>query len=115
MLSSVCNADQPNSIKVDVIAKLQSMGGAKDMFTEVCKLIRLLLTIPVSSTTAERSFSALRRLKSYIRSTMTAARLSHIALLHIHQQRTDKLCDSDIVQAFVCSVDVRKDTFGACC
>jgi len=88
------------------------MGAAREMFTEVCRLIRLLLTIPVSSATAERSFSALRRLKTYTRSTMSAARLNHVALLHIHQNRTEELLDDNIVITFVHAVDVRQDTFG---
>ena len=112
MLSSLSSGYQPNSV-TDVIDKLQNMGAAREMFTEVCKLIRLLLTIPVSSATAERSFSALRRLKSYTRSTMSAARLNHVALLHIHQNRTaDELLDDNIVSTFVHAVDVRQDTFG---
>ena len=74
--------------------------------------ICLLLTIPVSSARAERSFSALRRLKTYTRSTMTAARSNHVALLHIHQNRTGELSDSDSVREFVSAVDVRQDTFG---
>ena len=111
MLSSVCSGDQPTSI-TDVIDKLQNIREAKEMFTEVCKLIRLLLTIPVSSATAERSFSTLRRLKTYTRSTMSAARLNHVALLHIHQNGTDELEDDDIVREFVCAVDVRHDMFG---
>jgi len=110
MLSSVCSGDQPSSIQ-DVIDKLQNMG-ERVQFTEVCKLICLLLTIPVSSATAERSFSALRRLKTFTRSTMSAAHLNHVALLHIHQNRTDKLNDDDIARAFVSAVDVRQDTFG---
>ena len=78
------------------------------MFTEVCKLVRLVLTIPATSATAERSFSALRRLKTYTRSTMTAARLCHLAMLHVHQERTDKLNDEEIVQLFLSGVPSRE-------
>ena len=41
------------------------------MFPAVEKLLRLLLISPASSCEAERSFSALRRLKTWLRSTMT--------------------------------------------
>ena len=57
VLSSVCSGNQSANVK-DVIYKLKNMGEAKEMFTEICKLIRLLLAIPVSSATAERSFLA---------------------------------------------------------
>ena len=39
---------------------------AKDMFSEVDKLLRLFLIIPVTTCNAERSFSALRRMKMYL-------------------------------------------------
>ena len=38
--------------------------------------------------TAERSFSALRRLKSYLRSTMGQERLNNIAILNVHNDIT---------------------------
>ena len=48
-----------------------------------------LLTYPVSTCTAERSFSSLKlkRLKSPLRSTMTDERLSSLAILHIHKHK----------------------------
>ena len=36
---------------------------------------------------AERSFSGLRRLKTWLRSTMMQKRLNGIAVCHIHQER----------------------------
>ena len=45
----------------------------------------VLLTMLVASTTAERSFSVLRCLKSYVRSTMKNDRLSSLGLVHIHR------------------------------
>ena len=58
MLSSLSSGYQPNSVK-DVIDKLQNMGAAREMFTEVCKLIRLLLTIPVSIVQRQKVHSRL--------------------------------------------------------
>ena len=43
-----------------------------------------MLVLPVTSCEAERSFSALRRIKNYLRSTMTEERLTGLALLNIH-------------------------------
>ena len=39
---------------------------AKNMLSEVDRLLRMYLTIPVTSATAERTFSSLRRLKNYL-------------------------------------------------
>ena len=48
--------------------------------------LSVLLTIPVASVTAElRSFSVLRCLKNYVRSTMKNDRLSSPGLVHIHR------------------------------
>ena len=60
----------------DVVIYLKTNRNLVDLITESIKLIRLLLTIPASSCTAERSFSALRRLKNYLRSSMKANRLT---------------------------------------
>jgi hypothetical protein len=44
------------------------------MFPSVSKLMIIFATLPVTTATAERSFSTLRRLKSYLRATMTEER-----------------------------------------
>ena len=46
-----------------------------------------LLTYPVSTCTAQRSFSSMKRLKTPLRSTMTDERLSSPAILHIHKHK----------------------------
>jgi len=55
------------------------------MFPQVAALIRLLLVNPASSTTAEQSFSSLRRLKTYLRSTCVQRRLNNLAICHDHK------------------------------
>ena len=51
----------------DLISEMKGMGKGRLFYADVNNLIRLLLTIPVSSATAERSFSELRRLKTFTR------------------------------------------------
>ncbi|XP_046684428.1 52 kDa repressor of the inhibitor of the protein kinase-like [Homalodisca vitripennis] len=58
----------------------------KDMFPNIHILLKILCTIPVTTSTAERSFSTLRRLKTYLRNTMGANRLSGLAALNIHRE-----------------------------
>ena len=41
--------------------------------------------MPVASATADRSFSVLRRLKTYARPTMKNDRLSSLRLIYIHR------------------------------
>jgi hypothetical protein len=50
-------------------------------FPNLFKFCQLVLTLPVSSASAERSFSTLKRVKTYLRSSMTDNRLNHLCLL----------------------------------
>ena len=45
------------------------------LYPNIYRALAILLTMPVSTATAERSFSAMRRLKPYLRSTMLTNRL----------------------------------------
>ena len=57
-------------------------------------LLRIFATIPASVAEAERSFSALKLSKTYLRSTMTEERVSALALAYIH---SDMKLDSDVI------------------
>lgn len=56
-----------------------------DAFPNVHKILRIMSVLPVTTTTNERSFSTLRRLKTYLRSTMGEERLNGLASLNIHR------------------------------
>ena len=47
---------------------------------------RIMLTIPVSVASTERSFSKLKLIKSYLRLTMSQQRLNGLALLYIEKK-----------------------------
>jgi len=61
------------------------------MFNQVERVLRLLLVMPASSCSAERSFRALRRLKTWLRNSMTQNRLNAVAVCHVHQHYLDDL------------------------
>ena len=48
--------------------------------------LRLYLTIPVTVASAERSFSKLKIIKNYLRSTMSQGRLASLAILSIEEE-----------------------------
>lgn len=85
--------------------------GLKGLFTEVVKATKLFYTLPVTTCTAERSFSALRRLKTYLRSTMSAQRLNHLAVLYVHKEYTDQIDLKKITNAFISACDRRSGVF----
>ena len=61
----------------------------EDYFPDMNEFFQLILSLPVGSYSCERSFSALRRLEIWTRSTMIASRLIGLALMFVHKQRTD--------------------------
>lgn len=71
----------------------------------VCRVFQLLLIMPATNATSERSFSALRRIKTYLRSTMSQARLNHLMVLHYHQDLTDNLDLKEVGNDFICAND----------
>ena len=85
---------------------------AKTMLCEVHQIIKIYLTVPVTSATAERSFPTLRRVKSYLRTTMTEKRLNHLILLHSHKHRTDELSVVEVAKELSLRNDRRKEFFG---
>ena len=83
-----------------------------EVMSQVSKLMRLLLVMPATNPTSERSFSALRRIKTYLRWTMSQQRLNHLTLLHIHKNRTESLNLVDVANDFIAGNDHRKHVFG---
>ena len=73
----------------------------EDMYPNIRVLLIIGCTLPVSSAEAERSFSGLRRIKSYLRNRMSDERLSGLALMHLHH-------DLDIDVDEICTIFVTK-------
>lgn len=73
----------------------------RELLPSVHNLLRFFLTVPVTSSTSERSFSALKRLFTYLRSSMTEIRLNNCLLLHIHRDITDSLDLTTAAKEFV--------------
>jgi hypothetical protein len=71
--------------KPSTLAKTLSLTN-KDLYPFIYTIPSILVTMPSSSATAERSFSAMKRIKTYLRSTMGNGRLSSLALLHVHRE-----------------------------
>ena len=65
------------------------------MLPELCTAIKILAVIPATSCCAERSFSLLRRLKTYLRNSMGQER-SNLALLHIERDYANKVMNEDM-------------------
>ena len=73
----------------------------KTILSEIDKVLKLYLTLPLTSATAEWCFFSLRRLKSHLRLTMTQKCLNQLMLLYAHNERLDQLQLQDIAKEFI--------------
>src|ERR1700733_4873496 len=69
-------------------------------FPNLLKCMQVALTLPVTSSTCERSFSAMKLLKSFLRNKMSDERLSNMATLFISKDRVKRLDKNDIINRF---------------
>ena len=56
------------------------------IFPSTYKLLQILAILPVTTESSERSFSTLKRLKTYLRNTIGENRLNNLVLLNIHRE-----------------------------
>ena len=98
-------AELPESTKLNLeicTRMLRSMiPEMRAMFPNVESLVRLLLVNPASSATAERSFSGLRRLKTYLISSCGQLRLNNVAICHVHKDILDNNDISSLMNELV--------------
>ncbi len=82
-----------------------------DLLCQVSKLLVLLLVMPATNAQSERSFSAVRRVKTYLRLTTTQQRLNNLMVLHVHKSCTDALDLFAVANEFIDGSDHRKFFF----
>ena len=73
----------------------------KKSFPNIFNLLIIYLTSPLANVTAERAFSGLRRIKTYLRSTMDQNRLSSLAILNIENGNIDLIDIDEVLEEFV--------------
>ena len=97
----------------DIVVKIKELPTPeRKMINEVFSVCKLLLVNPATSASGERSFSTARRLKTWLRSTMTQERFSNLKILNSHKERTERLSLVDIANEFADRNDDRKRNFG---
>ncbi|XP_048514985.1 zinc finger MYM-type protein 1-like [Athalia rosae] len=69
-------------------------------FPNVEIILRIYLTLPVSNATGDRSFSVLKRVKNYLRSTLSQEKVSSLALLCIEKDVFNGIDYEDIINTF---------------
>ena len=105
----------PAEIKtiVDILLYIKELPPSeKELLNQIIVLVKLILVMPATNSTSERSFSAMRRVKTYLRSTMLQERLNHLMLLHVHKELTDNLNMTKVGNEFIKSSERRIHVFG---
>jgi len=82
---------------LQVLCTLKKCNGA---FPNLSVAIRIMLIIPITSAGAERSFSKLKIIKNYLRSSMSQDRLSGLATLAIEKELAENVNYETIIEHF---------------
>ena len=70
------------------------------IFPNCCVALRIYCTLPVTVAEAERSFSVLKRIKNYLRSTMCQMRLTSLGTLAVESELAKQLDFNEIIETF---------------
>ena len=85
-----------------IIKKLQDMSRNRDLFlSEVGKIVKLLLLSQATNPESDGNFSALKRLKTHLRSNTGNNRLHALMLVHVHNNVLDNINFADVANQFV--------------
>ncbi|XP_037297534.1 zinc finger MYM-type protein 1-like [Manduca sexta] len=112
---SVNLCDQLKALKTCLKSEIQKIYSMKELielllvkfnslassFPEVITACFLFLTLPVTTATAERSFSKLKLIKNYLRTSMGQERLSDLSLLSIEVETLEKLKSSSAINDLI--------------
>ena len=112
IFSQLFKVDKPVFL-ADILKFFRSCtSGQLELISQVGKLVKLLLVMPATNAESERSFSSVRLIKTYLRSTMSQQRLNNLMMIHVHKNRTDALNLVELGNDFVFGNDHRKQFFG---
>ena len=72
----------------------------EEIYPNLWIALRVAVTLPVTVASAERSFSKLKLIKSYLRSSMSQERLSGLAIMSIKNDVGKQISYDDIIDDF---------------
>lgn len=90
---------------------LKTHSDLREFCYEYSKYIRLLLTYPQTVVVAERSFSMLKLLKNYLRSTSTQQRTNDLAILFVYNDLANNIDMDAALDEFISRNELRGSTF----
>ena len=96
---------------ISELLKFINENGLDETFSEVSKLLEIVLVTPISTADSERSFSTIKRIKTYLQNNMLQDRLNSLACLSIHKEYISKIRDynNKVINIFAQIKDRRAD------
>ena len=95
-----CHAEFQSCDSISAVLQLLCKKNLVTAYPNIACLYRLCLTLPVTTASAERSFSKLKLTKTSLRSTIGESRLSALLLLSIERDITDEVDFNSVINAF---------------
>ena len=89
---------QPVERRTKDIQEALSVAKQLGTYPNITELLQIFLVLPVTTATGERAFSALKYIKTYLRSTMSENRLNGLA--HLFINKDIDLNYNDVVDEF---------------
>jgi len=83
----------------------------RGMFSEVMKIFELVLVLPATNATSERSFSKLKLIKTTNRASMSQERLNHYMILGTYKEQLDNMDLKKLAKEFVLRKPRRENIF----
>ncbi|KAJ4430706.1 hypothetical protein ANN_19297 [Periplaneta americana] len=83
----------------------------QETFSEVTKLLKIMITTPMTTSEPERCFSSLKRIKTFLRNTMSQDRLTALALLSVEKKLVADMegFNSKVIDSFCNNKERRMD------
>ena len=92
---------QPQPVASSSVTSILATHADNIFFPNVRELLKILAVLPIGSTEAERSFSCIRRIHTWLRSSMTTSRLSNLAVAAMHSHTTIPINRNQICERFM--------------
>lgn len=86
----------------DIHRHFQSMSSSQVVYlNQVALVIKFVLLMPATNAVSQRSASAVQRIKTYLRTTMSQQRFINIMVLYIHKHLTDSVKQKEILKCIL--------------
>ena len=113
LLPSILKLESSDVTISNILTKIRGMSPSKRcLVDQVIELVILILLAPATNAESERCFSAMKRVKNYLRATMGQPRFKNLMTLYIHNEKLDGINLVKVLNTFVSKSRDRYAVFG---